>query len=34
MPADWLMGFGDHGRKIKDVQAALELIYKQTHAKK
>jgi hypothetical protein len=27
-------GLRDHGRKIKDVQAALELIYKQTHAKK
>jgi len=27
-------GLRDNGRKIKDVQAALELIYKQTHAKK
>ena len=27
-------GLRDNGRKIKDVQAALELIYRQTHAKK
>ena len=27
-------GLRDNGRKVKDVQAALELIYRQTHAKK